>query len=67
MSKVIKYLAFIFLLNNLFFGIKNFNLLSENAFLVIMGFSLLLTIYSIKILKNVVFDNHSKYSFFFIF
>jgi len=64
MSKVIKYLAFIFLLNNLFFGIKKFNLLSENAFLVIMGFSLLLTIYSIKILKNVVFDKSFQIFFF---
>jgi hypothetical protein len=64
MSKVIKYLAFIFLLNNLFFGFKNFNLLSENSFLVIMGFSLFLTIYSIKILKNVVFDKSFQLFFF---
>ena len=64
MSKVIKYLAFIFLLNNLFFGFKDFNLLSENSFLVIMGFSLFLTIYSIKILKNVVFDKSFQLFFF---
>ena len=56
MIKVIKYLAFIFLLNNLFFGFKDFNQLSEISFFVIMGFTLLITLYSIKILKNVVFD-----------
>lgn len=64
MIKVIKYLAFIFLLNNLFFGFKDFNQLSENSFLIIMGFSLLLTIYSIKILKNVVFDKSFQIFFF---
>ena len=64
MIKVIKYLAFIFLLNNLFFGLKDFNQLSENSFLIIMGFSLLLTIYSIKILKNVVFDKSFQIFFF---
>ncbi|MBL6663911.1 MAG: O-antigen ligase family protein [Flavobacteriales bacterium] len=64
MSNVIKYLAFIFLLNNIFFGFKDFNQLSENSFLIIMGFSLLLTIYSIKILKNVVFDKSFKIFFF---
>ena len=64
MIKVIRYLAFIFLLNNLFFGFKDFNQLSENSFLIIMGFSLLLTIYSIKILKNVVFDKSFQIFFF---
>ena len=64
MSNVIKYLAFIFLLNNLFFGFKDFNQISDNSFLIIMGFSLLLTIYSIKILKNVVFDK--SFQIFFI-
>jgi O-antigen ligase len=64
MIKVIKYLAFIFLLNNLFFGFKDFNQLSENSFLIIMGFSLLLTIFSIKILKNVVFDKSFQIFFF---
>lgn len=64
MIKVIKYLAFIFLLNNLFFGFNDFNQLSENSFLIIMGFSLLLTIFSIKILKNVVFDKSFQIFFF---
>lgn len=64
MIKVIKYLAFIFLLNNLFFGFKDFNQLSESSFLIIMGFSLLLTIFSIKILKNVVFDKSFQIFFF---
>ena len=64
MIKVIKYLAFVFLLNNLFFGFKDFNQLSENSFLIIMGFSLLLTIYSIKILKNVVFDKSFQIFFY---
>jgi O-antigen ligase len=64
MINVIKYLAFIFLLNNLFFGFKDFNQFSENSFLIIMGFSLLLTIYSIKILKNVVFDKSFQIFFF---
>lgn len=64
MSKIFKYLAFIFLLNNLFYGFKDFNQLSENSFLIIMGFSLLLTIYSIKILKNVVFDKSFQMFFF---
>ena len=56
MSNIIKYLAFIFLLNNLFFGFKHLNQLSEILFLVIMGSSFLFTIYSIKILKNVDFE-----------
>tara|TARA_B100001057_G_scaffold363117_1_gene365783 strand:- start:1964 stop:3121 length:1158 start_codon:yes stop_codon:yes gene_type:complete len=64
MGKVIKYLAFIFLLNNLFFGFKDLNQLSENSFLIIMGFSLFLTIYSIKILKNVIFDKSFQIFFF---
>ena len=64
MIKVIKYLAFIFLLNNLFFGFKDFNQLSEISFFVIMGFTLLITLYSIKILKNVVFDKSFQIFFF---
>ena len=64
MSNVVKYLAFIFLLNNLFFGLKDFSQLSEYSFLVIMGFSLLITIYSIKILKNVVLDKSFQMFFF---
>ena len=64
MSKAIKYIAFIFLLNNLFFGFKGLNQFSENSFLIIMVFSLFLTIYSIKILKNVVFDKSFQIFFF---
>ena len=64
MNKIIKYLAFIFLLNNLFFGFKVLNNLSEISFLVIMGFSLFLTIYSIKILKNVIL--HKSFQIFFL-
>ena len=56
MNSLIKYLAFIFLLNNLFFGILKLNQLAENTFFLILGFSLLITIYSIKILKRVIFN-----------
>ena len=56
MNCLIKYLAFIFLLNNLFFGILKLNQLAEDTFFLILGFSLLITIYSIKILKRVIFN-----------
>ena len=64
MINVVKYLAFIFLLNNLFFGLKGFNQLSEYLFILIMGFSFLITIYSIEILKNVIFDKSFQMFFF---
>ena len=64
MNSLIKYLAFIFLLNNLFFGIIKLNQLAENSFLLILGFSFLITIYSIKILKSVIFNK--SFQLFFI-
>lgn len=64
MKFIIKYLAFIFLLNNLVFSFKEFNQFAENSFLIIMGFSLFITLYSIKILKNVIFDK--SFQLFFI-
>ena len=64
MRNVVKYLAFIFLSNNLFFGLNGFNQFSEYLFIVIIGFSFLLTIYSIKILKNVIFDKSFQMFFF---
>ena len=57
MNSLIKYLAFIFLLNNLFFGILKLNQLAEDTFFLILGFSLLITIYSIKILKTFTLIN----------
>ena len=64
MSKIFKYLAFIFLLNNLLFGLKGFGQLSEYIFIILMSFSLMITIYSIKILRNIVFDKSFQLFFF---
>ena len=64
MKFIIKNIAFIFLLSNLVFSFREFIPFAENTFLIIMGFSLLVTLYSIKILKNVIFDK--SFQLFFI-
>ena len=56
MGNIFKYLAFIFLLNNLLFGIKGFSQFSESIFLVLMAFSLFITFFSTKIIRNIIFD-----------
>lgn len=64
MNSIIKYLAFIFLTSNLFFGIESLNYLAENSFLIIIGLSFFISIYSLKILKNVIFNK--SFQLFFI-
>jgi len=56
MNNIIKYLAFVFLINNIVFSIAGFYEFAEFFFLIFMGGSLLITLYSVKILKHVVFD-----------
>ena len=56
MNNILKYLAFIFLLNNVVYTLKGINRFAEFFFIVFMIFSLSISIYSIKILKNVIFD-----------
>ena len=64
MNNIIKYLAFIFLTCNLLFGIESLNHLAENSFLIIIGLSFFISIYSLKILKNVIFNK--SFQLFFI-
>ena len=64
MNNIIKYLAFIFLTCNLLFGIESLNHLAENSFLIIIGLSFFISIYSLKILKNVIFNKSFQLFFF---
>ena len=56
MNLVLKYLAFIFLLNNILFGIIGYYQIANIMFLAIMTFTFICSIYSLKILKDVVFN-----------
>ncbi len=64
MNNIIKYLAFIFLINNIVFSISGFYDYGESFFLIFMGASLLVVMYSVNILKNVIFDK--SFQLFFI-
>ena len=64
MNNIIKYLAFIFLINNIVFSISGFFDYAESFFLIFMGASLLVVMYSVNILKNVIFDK--SFQLFFI-
>lgn len=64
MNNIIKYLAFIFLINNIVFSISGFYDYAESFFLIFMGASLLVVMYSVNILKNVIFDK--SFQLFFI-
>ena len=64
MNNIIKYLAFIFLINNIVFSISGFYDYAESFFLIFMGASLLVVMYSVNILKNVIFDQ--SFQLFFI-
>ena len=56
MNIILKYLAFIFLINSILFGVIGFFQIANILFLVIMTFTSVFSIYSLKILKNVTFN-----------
>lgn len=65
MNKLVKYLAFIFLFNNIIYSLKGFLGIAENVFYVFMLISLTLSLFSVKIIKEIILDK-SFYLFFII-
>ena len=63
MEKLVKYLAFIFLFNNIIYSLKGFSGIAEIIFYIFMGFLTNLCLFSVKIIKGIIL-NKSFYLFY---
>lgn len=63
MKDFVKHLAFFFILNNIIYSIKGYSVIAESIFFILMFISLILSVLSVKIFKEVIL-NKSFYLFF---